>query len=330
MTLATRAPDTVPCFLCKGVKYTAPYIQFTKEQRLRASSIDLESFLYQNGERLLKSGREKRLESNHSITIRGNEWFDHATGEGGGPISFAQTYYGLSFPEAMSLLLGGESGQTSYPRVKDKTISPTKPFALPAPNGNMRRVYAYLLKERKLDRDIVSWFARTGTLYEDSEHHNCVFVGRDETGTPRHAHVRSTNTFGKTFRINIEGSDPRYSFHHIGNDGQLFVFEAPIDLMSFISLKPREWESRSYVACCGTSIQPVLQTLEQMDSVDMVYLCLDNDAAGLSATERMGNRLQEQGVPCSTIIPQLKDWNDDLKAKERQMEEATCQAIYIP
>lgn len=57
----------------------AKYIHFTDEQKIRANSIDLVEFLKMQGETLLPSGREKRLESNHSITIRGNEWFDHAT-----------------------------------------------------------------------------------------------------------------------------------------------------------------------------------------------------------------------------------------------------------
>ena len=63
-----------------------------------------------------------------------------------------------------------------------------------------------------------------------------VFAGLDADGAVRHAHKRSTNSFGKTFRINVEGGDPRYSFHYNGTDGNLFVFEAPIDLLSYISL----------------------------------------------------------------------------------------------
>ena len=86
------------------------YIHFTEEQKLRAGSVDLEEFLRLRGEKLLASGREKRLSSDHSITVRGNEWYDHAAERGGGPVSFVQTYYGLSYPEAVSLLLGSEAG----------------------------------------------------------------------------------------------------------------------------------------------------------------------------------------------------------------------------
>ena len=51
-----------------------PYIYFTDEQKLRANSVDLERYLLQNGEELIRSGPEKRLKSDKSITIRGSEW----------------------------------------------------------------------------------------------------------------------------------------------------------------------------------------------------------------------------------------------------------------
>ncbi|RAZ93380.1 hypothetical protein DK853_40575, partial [Klebsiella oxytoca] len=64
-----------------------PYIHFTEEQKLRAASVDLAEFLRRQGEKLIRSGPEYRLASDHSITVQGNEWYDHAVKEGGGPIS---------------------------------------------------------------------------------------------------------------------------------------------------------------------------------------------------------------------------------------------------
>lgn len=88
-----------------------PYIEFTDSQKQRAAAVDLEAFLLSRGEHLLREGRESRLASDHSVTVRGNEWFDHATKEGGGPVTFVQKFYGLSYPEAMSCLLNGEQGE---------------------------------------------------------------------------------------------------------------------------------------------------------------------------------------------------------------------------
>ena len=78
----------------------AGFIYFTEEQKRRANEVNLESFLLRQGERLLKSGREKRLASDHSITVRGNQWYDHAIEKGGGAIDFVKMFYGKDFPDA--------------------------------------------------------------------------------------------------------------------------------------------------------------------------------------------------------------------------------------
>ena len=92
------------------------YVYFTDDQKQRANAVDLEDFLVRQGERLLRSGREKRLDSDHSITVRGNEWYDHAAGKGGLAIDFVQMFYGRSFPDAVTMLLGGEQGPAIPPQ----------------------------------------------------------------------------------------------------------------------------------------------------------------------------------------------------------------------
>lgn len=145
-----------------------PYIHFTDEQKLRANSVDLVEFLRRQGEKLIPSGRDKRLASDHSITVRGNEWYDHEAEEGGGPISFVQTFYGLSYPEAVTRLLGGEKGEVYQPAQKKEREEP-KEFALPPANQTMRRVYAYLLQQRHISREILNAFAQKGLIYESRE-----------------------------------------------------------------------------------------------------------------------------------------------------------------
>ena len=40
------------------------------------------------------------------------------------------------------------------------------------------------MKQRRVSREVVTHFARSGLLYEDAQYHNCVFVGTDEQGVP--------------------------------------------------------------------------------------------------------------------------------------------------
>ncbi|MBS6218593.1 MAG: DUF3991 and TOPRIM domain-containing protein [Clostridiales bacterium] len=211
----------------------------------------------------------------------------------------------------MELLLGNELGATYHP-AELKREEPPKPFALPPPHTDMRRVYAYLMKQRHISRGVISHFARAGLLYEDARYHNCVFVGTDEQGVPRHAHKRSTNSQGKSFKVNVEGSKPQYSFHHVGQDGLLYVFEAPIDLLSFLTLYPDRWQEHSYAALCGTGGQAVRWMLEQYPSLQSVVICLDHDEPGQTAARRLQEELQGTGYHNGILLPVHKDWNDDL------------------
>ena len=58
---------------------------------------------------------------------------------------------------------------------------PPKPFVLPEKNEDMRRVYAYLLRCRGLNRDVVNVFAQKNMIYESAPYHNAIFVGYDKT-----------------------------------------------------------------------------------------------------------------------------------------------------
>ncbi|WP_195198668.1 DUF3991 and toprim domain-containing protein [Faecalispora jeddahensis] len=303
------------------------YVHFTDEQKYRANNVDLADFLQRRGERLLPSGRDKRLASDRSITVRGNEWYDHSAESGGYAIDFVRKFYGCSYPEAVTLLLGGEQGE-SYRPASQKESEPKKPFALPPAHTDMRRVYAYLVKTRHIGREVVSFFAKQKLLYEScekskdgmKEYHNAVFVGLDENGVARHAHKRGIYTLGQAFKGNVDGCDPRHSFHWFGESEHLYVFEAPVDLLSYITLHPQDWQRHSYVALCGVGGQAMLWMLEQYLQLQKVSLCLDNDAAGHKASERLKQQLAEQGYESERLISQGKDWNDDLTEAVQQRQ----------
>ena len=299
------------------------YIPFTDEQKILANSVDLEEFLRMRGEKLERVGREHKLiycdsSGRHdSITLRGSTWFDHKNQVGGGAIKFMQEFYDMDFQTAVQELLG--QTVTSLSHAPPKAVvheEKTKEFKLPEANSNMHRVFAYLIKQRFISPDIISHFAKQHTLYEDKQHHNAVFVGLDENGVPRQASKRSTNSFGKTFRITCEGSDTRYSFSHFGKSEKLFVFEAPIDMMSFLTLYPQEWQKNSYIAMNGVYENAVLTALKNHSNLSEVILCVDNDEGGIEAVDRLRDILRENGYEnVRRFAPKFKDWNEDLKAK---------------
>lgn len=298
------------------------YIHFTEEQKQRANEIDLVNFLEAHGEKLLKSGREKRLDSDRSITIRGNRWYDHSNGEGGLAIDFVQYFYEMSFPDAVTFLLG-DGYEEIYKGAEENKKEDRKPFALPNKNINMRRVFAYLIKKRHIDRDIISFFAKEKLIYEScelskdktKEYHNAVFVGYDENEVPRHGHKQGLYSIGKPFKGNIDSSDPCYSFNYIGKSNRLYVFEAPIDMLSFITIYQKDWQFHSYISLCGLSEQAMLKILETNPHIDHVVLCLDHDKAGIEASEKFYDILTHKKIGCGKLMPEYKDWNEDLKAR---------------
>ncbi|WP_419069753.1 DUF3991 and toprim domain-containing protein [Ruminococcus sp.] len=275
------------------------------------------------GEKLERVGREHKLiyydgsGKHDSITMSGSRWFDHKNQVGGGAIKFMQEFYDMDFQTAVQELLG--QTVTSLSHAPPKAVvheEKTKEFKLPKSNENMHRVFAYLIKQRFINPEIISFFARNHTLYEDKEHHNAVFVGLDENGVPRQASKRSTNSFGKTFRITCEGSDTRYSFSHFGKLEKLFVFEAPIDMLSYLTLHPENWQQHSYIAMNGVYENAVLTALKNHSNINEIVLCVDNDEGGIEAVDRLRDILRENGYEnVRRFAPKFKDWNEDLKAK---------------
>lgn len=306
------------------------YVYFTDEQKERANSVDLADFLHRQGEKLIPSGRDKRMASDRSITIRGNRWYDHACEKGGCSIDFVKMFYGKSFPDAVTMLLDGEQGQAYRPG-KVQEPEPPKPFVLPEAHSDMRRVYGYLTRTRCIDRSVVSYFARAKMIYEDAQYHNAVFVGFDKDGVARHAHKRSTYTQGEGFKGNVESCDPRYSFHHIGRSDTMYVFEAPIDMLSFICIYQKDWKNHSYAALCGVSDQVILQLLSDYPHINHIGLCLDNDDAGIQARERITKNLSERGYQTVfPLFPKEKDWNEDLKAMCKSRMAQAEQGTVLP
>ena len=300
-----------------------PYIPFTEEQKVMANFVDLEQFLRMRGEKLERVGREHKLiyydgsGKHDSITLRGSTWFDHKNQVGGGAIKFMQEFYDMDFQTAVQELLGQTITPLSHAPSKAVVHEEkTKEFKLPEANSNMHRVFAYLIKQRFISPDIISHFAKQHTLYEDKQHHNAVFVGLDENGVPRQASKRSTNSFGKTFRITCEGSDTRYSFSHFGKLEKLFVFEAPIDMLSYLTLHPENWQQHSYIAMNGVYENAVLTALKNHSNINEIVLCVDNDEGGIEAVDRLRDILRENGYEnVRRFAPKFKDWNEDLKAK---------------
>lgn len=276
---------------------------YTQAQIDRANAANLEDFLRAQGETLVRSGKEYRWKAHDSLTVCGNKWFRHSQSKGGHPVDFVMEFYGKSFPEAVQMLTG-EPGEVQ----PEADPAPSPAFRLPLRNVTNANILNYLTQERKLSPSLVNFFIAAGDIYEDAAHHNAVFVGRDADGHPRYASSRGIR---EKFRQDAAGAEKAFGFAHRGTDKQLLVFEAPIDLLSFIELFPKNWQQHNYLSLGGVSGKALRQFLSERPDVERVFLCLDADKAGEDACKRLAGLLPDT-VSVTRIQPCMKDWNDVL------------------
>ena len=276
---------------------------YTQTQIDKANAVDLEKFLRAQGETLVRSGKEYRWKAHDSLTVCENKWFRHSRSKGGFPVDFVMEFYGKSFSEAVQMLTGepGEAQPEADP-------APSPAFRLPLRNVTNANILNYLTQERKLSPSLVNFFIAAGDIYEDAAHHNVVFVGRDADGHPRYASSRGIR---EKFRRDAAGAEKAFCFAHRGTDKQLLVFEAPIDLLSFIELFPKNWQQHNYLSLGGVSGKALRQFLSERPDVERVFLCLDADKAGEDACKRLAALLPDT-VSVTRIQPCMKDWNDVL------------------
>jgi uncharacterized protein YeeX (DUF496 family) len=275
---------------------------YTQDQIDRANQVDLAAFLQAQGEPLERAGAEYRWKKHDSLTIRENKWYRHSRSRGGGPVDFVMEFFGRSFTEAVAMLLGEAppAPKTDAPELR-----------LPPRNVDNSTARKYLTEIRRIDEDVTDFFLSGDDVYESADHHNAVFVGRDETGIPRYAHSKGTTS---NFRADVKGSDKSIPFCYRGKGDRLFVLEAPVDLLSFLCLYKKDWQKQSYLSLGGISEKALLTFLSDRPNIKNVFLCLDSDEAGNAACTRINGLIPDE-YAVNRLAPVFKDWNEILQRR---------------
>lgn len=114
----------------------------------------------------------------------------------------------------------------------------------------------------------------------------------------------------------------QFAFHWIGTNNKLFLFEAPIDMLSYICMNKENWKENSYAASCSISDRVLFQCLNDYPNINEVFIGYDNDFYGQRAAKRTQNKLDNMnGYKSEIIVPSYKDWNEDyLNADEEGSE----------
>ena len=275
------------------------------------------------GELVHVSGDTYCTREHDSLKITGDKWYWFSRGFGGyTALDYLMKVKGLTFTDAVSAVLSGTGiyvpSQIQKERKQDKQI------VLPARNRDSRTAISYL-RSRGIHRNVILYCLRNDLIYESADrHHNVVFLGRNDLGEIRYAALRGTNDNAK---LEAAGSDKRCSFSVRGRSGsgELHVFEAAVDLLSYISLlemEHKDWHGDTYLSLAGVSGQKegalplaLEHYLKTHAGTGKIHLHLDNDEAGRRATDGIVNALKDRYTVSDEPPECGKDVNDQLKAR---------------
>lgn len=307
------------------------FIPFTEEELYQAAHKDIKQYLESIGEKVLHSGTEYMWTAHDSVKIRVHVWYQHSTGAKGTAVNFLMEFFGYSFQDAVITLLDGKYSATRNTRPEDllgkqpdeRTHKKHK-VIIPPKNQDNKRLYAYLCNSRCINPEVVKYFISKGLIYEDKDNHNIVFIGKDKKGITRYAGLKGTLT-DKPFRCEITVSNKKYCFRHIGVSDTLYVFEAFIDLFSYITLFHLEydWHNFSYIALGGLYVDVVKKFLSDYSHIKNVVICTDNDynsSDGVNHGQEFAKKVKSQLSSNFKVIihtPALKDWNEVLINKRK-------------
>jgi len=301
--------------------------RLTDEQIAQAREVGLLAYLSAcEPYELKRTGpNEYRTVTHGSLVITPDYWFWNKDNIGSpSALDYLTEVKNMPFVDAVHALLGAGliTANLSLPITQRVRAAPEKEdFKLPAPQRYGSAMVSYL-QERGIHPKIISRCIEAQILFEGRYKGSpvCVFVGKDESGTPRFACVRGTNGDVKK---DAPGSDKRYSFHLPAKEQgsrHLAVFEAPIDTLSHATLHMAcGWKWNGYrLSLGGTSPIALIAFLERNPQITRVMLYLDNDPAGLINARRIKARLNADKrfshIRVSVNPPRRgKDYNEQLQ-----------------
>ena len=280
----------------------------SQEQIKAARHTDLYAFLikYHNSN-FTNEGDSIRPKDNHSLSIKrgycGYRGF--ANDETGNSIEFLTNHMGYTFVEAVQALTDGSAADYSTDR-QTSVIKTVPPIFPPPVNGTYKNLFAFLTN-RYISTETIQMLISRKIIYQEKEKNNIVFINAERD----FAELRGTYTFGKPFHGIVANCrhDGFWWFRTSKNASTAYICEAAIDAISLYELHKMQGnvEPAYYISIAGAAKQPAIDRLKR--SKLNIILAVDNDEAGQVCRNRNFN--------LEYILPDQKDWNEDLQALKK-------------
>jgi hypothetical protein len=269
------------------------------------------------------------------VNVNTNKWYSHYEGVGGSnAIDCLVKICGRDFKQAVRELTGQDVGVSEKPqRCKvimerpwltqlESAEKSDKVFELPERGANMRRLFAYFCKERKIPAAIVEELVKANLLYQSAGQVATIVDGVPQIAKPPNAVFVHLNADGEAIGGEVQGinSFRRYKGLVAGTSDSVFMFsptsaklttaylfESGIDLLSYYSLTSKEnLQGVSLISMSG--LKPTVPKRLQADGLNVLSFA-DNDEAGRKF-ERDNNFKRGSDA---LEKADCKDWSDYLR-----------------
>ncbi|MFS0604948.1 DUF3991 and TOPRIM domain-containing protein [Peribacillus frigoritolerans] len=312
----------------------------TADEISKAREIHLIDYLEAKGEPIINQGKFYRHQEHDSLVFKDNMYYWNSRQEkGAGAISFAMSYYNLSFPQAVNDVNGVEYKENAREvREQKEQKKANEPFVYPTflEVKDQTAIKKYLVSERKIDPRVVDWLFKKDLLVQDKKN-NAVFKWRDKggkgdvVGADRQGTTRMENKKGTFKQIMPNGKEHSGFTIDVGNPNKIIAFESPIDLLSYWSIRQQEVKDARMVSMNGvkpkTIAQAHLEAAQEGYRIEKWVLAVDNDQGGLNFIEKMKTLVNEDILEVD--IPDIKDsdWNDQLKKQVANKSESRYEFV---
>ncbi|MFK3433877.1 toprim domain-containing protein [Staphylococcus aureus] len=305
----------------KSIKVEQNKLPISEEQLKNAENKSILDVASEFGYSFRKSGNYYIGIEHDSLVLNASKntynWYSKQ--EYGNPINFVQNEKSIDFVDAVNYLNNKDFIETE---VKEEKIEYDKSKFNYREKEEMNVTRDYLINKRMINEELVNQLIEHDYIKEDKMKNVCFqwknqegdIVGSDKCGT------------GKTkFKGIDKGSDFKNAFNFSTTDmpEDIYVFESPIDAMSYKSLNKEK--DGIFVSMNGLKQEAVkYQIAYYIKRYDKnpktIHLCVDNDTAG----NEFINKLQNQHLISNKTGEELifraeqpkiedgKDWNEVL------------------
>ena len=282
---------------------------YSDEQVARAQSVNIADYFTSRYE-YTRSGNEYHIKGFSGLWVNAENETYVRFGEpkigGRGLINCLRELYDMTFPEAIKEIIGEEPAIENGQSIKRDILirehsepikfeAPKKEFVMPERADNNKRVFAYLINQRKISPQIISSLIQQGLLYQD-KNGNAIFLHKDKNGNAVGAEIQGTLS-EKRYKGVAAGTSHSMFRYDIGKPQKAYVFESSIDMLSYIQL--HNSENAAYISMAGLKDFAIEQLAKEGLQI---ISCIDNDDAG----RNFNQKCIDKGIGLQSLLSRQK------------------------